>query len=229
MLQKSEGPLQLGTDPESGLPVYFKIGPFGYYLQRGENGKGKDKPKRVKLPEEFDPEDLRLETALKLLSLPRPLGKHPESGKSVRAGLGRFGPYVVHDGTYASLTNSVQLLEIELEEALKLLKTSGKKKTSRSSKTIKELGEHPADGTPVRVMNGRFGPFIRHGKLNASIPKNRDPEEIELEEAMELLEAKKKRKKKKKRTRKKAASAAKKSAGAKSSKKNKKKKPSSKS
>jgi len=114
MLQKSEGPLQLGTDPESGLPVYFKIGPFGYYLQRGENGKGKDKPKRVKLPEEFDPEDLRLETALKLLSLPRPLGKHPESGKSVRAGLGRFGPYVVHDGTYASLKNSVQLLEIEL-------------------------------------------------------------------------------------------------------------------
>jgi DNA topoisomerase-1 len=200
MKQKSEGPQKLGVDPETGLTVYIKLGPFGPYVQKGENDNDGKKPKRIKLMEDMSMEKVTLEKALDLLQLPRELGNHPETGKVVKAGLGRFGPYIVHDGKFASLKDPHNVLDVTLEIAIEILAASPDRKGGASQKSLRDLGEHPEDGNPVRIMTGRYGPYIKHNKLNASIPNRFDPQAITLEEALELLEKKKAKKKSKQTT-----------------------------
>ncbi|MEZ4718826.1 MAG: type I DNA topoisomerase [Caldilineaceae bacterium] len=203
LAQKSDGPEILGEDPATGLQVLLKAGPYGPYVQLGgDEENGKKKPKRVSLLKGMEPADVDLELALKLLSLPRPLGEHPETGKDVKAGVGRFGPYVVHDGTFASIKAPDDVLTIELDRALDLLAQKAKSRGGSKS-VLKALGEHPAEGGPVDVLDGRYGPYVKHAKINATLPKDVKPEDVTMEMAVQLLAEKKASKKKKGGTRKK--------------------------
>ena len=187
--QKSDGPTVLGEHPESEVPVLLKVGPYGPYVQLGEEEEGsKKKPKRVSLLKGMEAGDMTLDLALQLLNLPRALGEHPETGKSVRASVGRYGPYIVHDGMYASLKKEDSVLEVELPRALELLELAAARKGKRgggaSAKSVlKELGEHP-DGGPVQVLDGRYGPYVKHNKINATLPKEMKPEDVTLEQAL---------------------------------------------
>ena len=189
--QKLDGPQLLGTDPETEQPILLKSGPYGPYVQLGEEGNGKKKPKRASLLKGMDPAQVNLDLALRLLSLPRLLGEHPETGKPVQAGVGRFGPYIVHDGAYVSLKAPDNVLDIELQRALQVLagaadrKARGGGRTSRSSaKTVlKALGEHPAGG-PIQVLDGRYGPYVNYNKVNVTLPKEVKPEDVTLEQAL---------------------------------------------
>ncbi len=182
--RKQQGPQSLGEHPEEGLPIVVKVGPFGPYLQMGEQTEDNGKPKRVSIPKDMDPESVTLEMAVDLLSLPRRLGLHPEDGKVVNAGIGRFGPYVQHAKTYKSLTKEDSVLTIGLDRAVELLKQVNRK----GATPIRELGEHPEDKEPVEVYEGRYGPYVKHGKINATIPKEHDPMTVTLEEAIAWLE-----------------------------------------
>jgi DNA topoisomerase I len=184
---KREGPDVLGHHPETGEPIFILTGRFGPYVQLGEGTEG-EKPKRASLPKGITPEQMTLERAVGLLSLPRTLGKHPETGKEVRAGIGRFGPYVVHEGDFRSLPPEDDVLTVELPRALELL--SQPKAAARGPKPLRELGSHPGDGEPVVIFQGRYGPYVKHGDTNATLPKGVSPEEVTLEQALELLEQK---------------------------------------
>ncbi len=179
----------LGEDPESGLLVYVKTGRFGPYVQLGD-AEDTDKPKLASLPKGQDPEALDLERALQLLSLPRDVGKHPETDKMITAGLGRYGPFVLHDGLYANLPSAEDIFTIGLNHAVTLLAEKAKSGGRRGAQALKELGEHPELGGPVNVMSGRYGPYIKHGKINATLPKDKEPETITMEEAVALIAAK---------------------------------------
>ena len=160
-------------------------GRYGPYVQVGD-GEGEGKPDRASLLKDMKPEDVDLELALRLLELPRPLGDHPETGKVIKAGVGRYGPFVVHDGTFASLRKNDHVLDIELDRAVELLEQK-KNKKSRKSNVIKELGDHPENGKKVRVMTGRYGPYIKYGKTNISLPDDFDPEEVNMDVAVQLI------------------------------------------
>lgn len=193
--QGGSEPASLGTDPASGQSVYLKEGPFGPYVQLGGDD-SPQKPARVSLPKGLTPEQLDLPTALALLALPRSLGTHPESGKPVKVGIGRFGPYVVHETSFASLKKDDDVLRIGLERALELLaeKSSragrGRAGGSGTVGAIAILGPHPDDGEPVAVMPGRYGPYVKHGKTNATLPKDMEPDKVTMEQAVALLAAK---------------------------------------
>ena len=183
-----EGPSSLGKDPKSGEDVYLLTGRFGPYVQLGEVTETNKKPPRTSLLRGMKSEDVDLALALKLLSLPRNLGNHPDSGKEIKAGVGRFGPYVVHDGTFKSLTKDDNILEIDLTRAVALL-AEAKEKPKKAAE-LKSLGNHPTKGDPISVMNGRYGPYIKYGKLNVSLPKKEDPEQLTLEKALTYIEEK---------------------------------------
>lgn len=196
--QKTAGPEELGIHPEAGVPIYVMAGQYGPYVQLGEVSEENKKPKRSSLPKGVTPENLTLEYAVGLLSLPRHLGDHPETGAKIKASLGRFGPYVVHDQgkegkDYRSLKAGDDVLTIELGRALELLaqpkRGRGSKKGS-TKKPLRELGEHPADGEPVNIYDGPYGNYVKHGKINASVPEDKPMEELTLAEAVELLAAK---------------------------------------
>lgn len=184
------GPEVLGQEPETGRDVVVKEGPYGPYVERADE---EAKPKRVSLPPGMAVEDVDLETALALLALPRELGAHPETTKPVRAGIGRFGPYVVHDGVFASLTKQDDVLEVDLARGLELLAAKAARQAKgggarRSGGTVlKDLGPHPETGEPVAVLDGRYGPYVRHGKTNASLPKGADAADVTLEQALAWL------------------------------------------
>jgi DNA topoisomerase I len=188
--QSEQGPESLGLEPESGQPVYLLSGRFGPYVQLGEVTESNKKPKRVSLPKGMKEAEVELETALKLLSLPRTLGNHPETGKEIKAGLGRFGPYVVHDGTFQSLGKDDDVLEVGLERAVELLKKKSQKQKAKTSSVIKDMGEHPENGEKIQIMTGRYGPYIKYGKKNISIPRNRDPESLDLGAVLDLIKQK---------------------------------------
>ena len=179
----------LGTDPETGLEVTLRTGRFGPYVQLGESN-GEEKPKRASIPKGTDPEHIDLERALALLALPREVGLHPETGKPIVAGFGRYGPYVQHDGKYASLSAPEEVFEIGINRAVSLLAEKAANRRPRASSVVKELGDHPQLGGKVQVLSGRYGPYVRHGKVNATLPKDRDPEQVTLQEAVELIAAK---------------------------------------
>jgi DNA topoisomerase-1 len=182
----NEGKL-LGTDPETGLDITLRSGRFGPYVQLGENGE--EKPKRASIPKGFDLDSIDLERALSLLSLPRAVGAHPENGKPITAGFGRFGPYVQHDGKYASLSGPDEVFSVGINRAVSLLAEKAASRGRRGPSVIKDLGAHPDGGGAVQVLSGRYGPYVKHGKINATLPKDRDPEEVTLAEAVELIAA----------------------------------------
>ncbi|MEX1062902.1 MAG: type I DNA topoisomerase [Balneolaceae bacterium] len=181
---EKKGPESLGKHPETGEDVFVLTGRFGPYVQLGEVTDENKKPKRVSLLKGMKPEDVDMDLALQLLELPRTLGTHPETGKDVKAGVGRYGPFVLHDGTFKSLTKDDNVLTVELSRAVELLK---QKKTKRSSSEIKELGEHPENSNKIRVMDGRYGPYLKYGKKNVSLPGNVKPEEVTLDQAVEII------------------------------------------
>lgn len=178
----------LGTDPETGLEVTLRTGRFGPYVQLGE-GNGKEKPKRASIPKGADPDSLELSHALALLALPREVGAHPETGKPIVAGFGRYGPYVQHDGKYASLSSPEEVFEVGLNRAVSLLAEKAANHRPRGASVIKEIGEHPELGGKVQVLSGRYGPYVKHGKVNATLPKDIEPEQTTLEQAVELIAA----------------------------------------
>jgi len=184
---EKQGPQSLGRHPETGEDIFLLTGRFGPYVQLGEVSEENKKPKRVSLLQAMKPEHVDLALALRLLDLPRLLGSHPETGKEVRAGVGRYGPFVVHDGTFKSLTRNDDLLTVELDRALELL---SQKSNSRRSSALKELGTDPKSGNDIRVMDGRYGPYLKIGKKNVSLPKGVTPEEVTLEQAMEIIQSK---------------------------------------
>jgi DNA topoisomerase I len=162
------------------------IGPFGPYLQLGEAGPEGEKPKRVSIPKGTDPQSVTFDHALQLLGLPRDLGPHPETGKPVKAGIGRFGPYVFHEGTYKSLRKEHNVLSVDLSTAVELLKQA---RTRSGPAPLKELGVHPADNQPVRLYEGRYGPYVRHGDKGtiASVPKETPLDQVDLPLALRLI------------------------------------------
>ena len=179
----------LGTDPETGFEVTLRTGRFGPYVQLGD-GSGEEKPKRASIPKGTVPEHIDLSRALALLALPREVGLHPETGKPILAGFGRYGPYVQHDGKYASLSAPEEVFEIGINRAVSLLAEKAANRRPRASSVVKELGEHPEGGGKVQVLSGRYGPYVKHGKVNATLPKDRDPEQVSLQEAVELIAGK---------------------------------------
>lgn len=192
--RKIQGPQSLGTHPESGKPVYVLVGSYGPYVQLGEvTTDDKTKPKRVSLPKGLKPEEVTLEKATALLSLPRTLGNHPETGGRIQANLGRFGPFIVHEESkdkkdYRSVKAPDDVTTIMLERALEILKQPKATRGSRrSAEPLKVLGKHPDDGNPVAVYHGPYGHYVKHGKTNAGLPKDRNFEEITLDEALKLL------------------------------------------
>jgi DNA topoisomerase-1 len=185
------GERELGTDPETGHVVKQLSGRFGPYVQVDSAVEG-EKPKRASLPKGVDPSAVDLELALKLLSLPREIGLHPETGKPVTAAIGRYGPYVHHDRTYVNLKSWEDVFTTGLNHAVALIADKAK---SRSAPTaLKDLGAHPDDGEPVRILDGRYGPYVKHLRTNASLPKGVEPDSVTMEQAVELLAARARKK-----------------------------------
>lgn len=179
----------LGVDPESGENVLLKSGRFGPYVQLGEG----PEPKRSSLPKGWTPGTLTLDQALQLLSLPRIVGDHPETGKSISAGIGRYGPFILHDGTYANLPDVEEVFTVGLNRAVDLLaaKAAGGgrfgKGGSRGTPAAIKTFEH--DDGPISVRDGRYGPYVNQGKVNATLPKTIAPADVTLEQAIELIKA----------------------------------------
>ena len=183
----SNGPKELGLDPATGLMVTLRKGPYGYYVQLGEpegEGKAKTKPKRASLAKGTDPATVDLEIALGLLALPRDIGTHPESGELIQAGLGRYGPYIKHGGIFISLKGDDDVLSIGMNRACELIAESPKKAQPKA------IGEHPKDGKPITLRAGRFGPYVQHGTIRATLPKGTAEDDVTLDQAVELIAAK---------------------------------------
>ena len=181
------GDRELGTDPETGQTVFLKSGRFGPFVQLGEE----EKPKRASLPKGWSPETMDLEKGLRLLRLPREVGNHPEDGGVILAGIGRYGPFVQHAGVYANLQGVDEVFEVGVNRAVTLLaeKKAGGRGGRGVAAALRELGPHPVDGAPVRILAGRYGPYVKHGAVNANIPGGEDPETLTLETATALLAA----------------------------------------
>lgn len=218
--QKIEGPDKLGLHPETGEPIYLKTGPYGPYVQLGDKTEENKKPKQVSLPKEVKQEEATLEMAVGLLSLPRLLGVHPETEGKIKAAIGRFGPYVVHEfkdeaekklkKDYRSLKKEDDILTIDYDRAMELLAQPKRSRgAGNKKKPLRELGLHPEDQEPVNIYKGPYGDYIKHNKVNVGLPEGETVEGITLETAIALLAdkaASKKTKSKTKTTRKKSAS-----------------------
>ncbi len=180
----------LGED--GGDEISLRSGRFGPYVQRGEVTEDNKKPPRASLPKGWSPDDMDLEKALQLLSLPREIGPHPEDGEPVEAGIGRYGPFVKHGKTYANLPSVDEVWEVGMNRAVELIAQKRAKGPGRGStaKPLKELGEHPEKGGALNVMEGRYGPYVKWEKVNATLPKEMDPESVTLAQAVELVDAK---------------------------------------
>ena len=174
----------LGTDPATGLAVSLKKGPYGHYLQLGEGDNG-TKPKRVALPRGMKPADVDLDTALRLLALPRDIGRHPDTGEPITAGIGRFGAYLKHGTQFASVADDDDVLTIGLNRAVTLL-AEAKSGGRRGPQLLRELGPHP-DGGTIGLYRGRYGPYVSHNGVIASLPKGADSDAFPLDRAIELL------------------------------------------
>ncbi len=181
-------PRALGTDPYTGEEITLRSGRFGPYVQRGDGREAK----RASLPKGWSVETIDHEKALALLSLPRDVGKHPETGKMISAGIGRYGPFVLHDGTYANLDSVEDVFSIGLNRAVSLIaEKKAKGPGGRSTPAaLKDLGDHPDGGGKITVRDGRYGPYVNWGKVNATLPKGKEPMSVTVEEALELIAAK---------------------------------------
>lgn len=181
----ADGPTVLGTDPETGEEISLRSGRFGPYVQRGD---GKD-AKRASLPKGWKPDTTSLERAISLLSLPREVGLHPETGKPISASIGRYGPFLLHDGAYANLESVEDVFTVGLNRAVALIaekQARGGKSGRAGATALKELGDHPSGG-PITVREGRYGPYVNWGKVNATLPRGKDPQSVTVEEALALI------------------------------------------
>ncbi|WP_310448198.1 type I DNA topoisomerase [Thiobacillus sp.] len=187
----AEGDNILGQDPASGLDVKLLSGRFGPYVQIGEMPEDKKapKPRRASWPKEIPLDQATLELALKFLSLPREVGHHPTTGLPIIANNGRFGPYLLHDGKFKSIPKIDSVYEIDLPRALEVLVMERAPRGADSAAVLKTLGPHPDDGKDITVRSGRYGPYVKHGSTNATLPKDITPEEVTMEEALSLLAA----------------------------------------
>jgi DNA topoisomerase-1 len=195
--EKQRGPTAIGMHPEEGLPIYLKRGPRGPYLQLGEVTEDGKKPKYCSVPNFISTDSLDLPVALELLALPRQLGKHPLTGKVVNAGIGMFGPYVTHDKVFAGFDRKTHqfehdgetynVLNVPMDVAVEMLRNTRRKSAPVA---LKELGPHPEDQAPVQIFEGRYGPYVKHGSVNATLPKETDPGSVTIEQALQLLAAK---------------------------------------
>ena len=178
----------LGQDPETGQNVTRRIGRFGPYLQLGETVEG-EKPQRASIPRNTNPATIELEQALRLLSLPREVGVHPETHTPIVANFGRFGPFILHDGVYANLESPEDVFTIGLNHAVDLLAQKRAKGPSNRARpgALKDLGPHPAGGGNIQIMAGRYGAYVKHDKINATLPKDKTPETLTVDEAVALL------------------------------------------
>ncbi len=184
----SNEPVELGKDPHTGEDITLRTGRFGPYVQSGD---GKE-AKRASLPKGWKPDEIDHEKALALLSLPRDIGAHPESGKMISAGIGRYGPFVLHDGTYANLESVEDVFSIGLNRAVTVIAekaTKGGGRGRSAPAALKALGDHP-DGGEITVRDGRYGPYVNWAKVNATLPKGKDPQSVTLEEALQLISEK---------------------------------------
>jgi DNA topoisomerase-1 len=198
LAQNGDGPAEastpdgklLGYDPDTGLAVTLRTGRFGPYVQLGEGSKD-EKPKRASVPSGVDPNGVDLERALQLLSLPRLVGNHPETGKPITAAIGRYGPFVQHDGMYANLPSAEEVFTVGINRAVVLLaekKAGAAKRFQRAAPTVlKELGEHPAEGGMMQILSGRYGPYVKYGDINATLPRGKDPAALTVEDAVQLI------------------------------------------
>ncbi|MFA5581251.1 MAG: type I DNA topoisomerase [Paracoccaceae bacterium] len=186
----AQGDRVLGED--AGDEISLRTGRFGPYVQRGEATEDNKKPPRASLPKGWAAEDIDLEKALMLLSLPREIGPHPEDGEMVEAGLGRYGPFVKHGRTYANVADADEVFTIGMNRAVELLaqKAARGSRTRSTAAPLKELGEHPDQGGAIQVLDGRYGPYVKWGKVNATLPKGTEPADVTLEMAVELIAAK---------------------------------------
>ncbi len=183
--QKINGADSIGKDPKTQKPIYVLSGRFGPYVQLGEISDEAEKPKRVSLLAGMQPEQVDLKMALDLLSLPKVLGKHPGTDKDVKAGLGRFGPYIVHEGDYRSIPKGESLFEISFTRAMELLNMP--KKGRGRAAPLKVMGKFPESEDEIQIMNGPYGPYVKCGKTNASLLENMTVEKLTVEQAIELL------------------------------------------
>ncbi|MHB8530761.1 MAG: topoisomerase C-terminal repeat-containing protein, partial [Caulobacteraceae bacterium] len=186
--EEAAGDRELGLDPATGRTIWLKTGRFGPYVEEaGET------PKRASLPKDWPPASVDLEKALRLLCLPRPVGPHPEDGAMILAGIGRYGPYVQHGKLYANLASAEEVFDIGLNRAVTVLaerRNGGRGgRGGAGGAALKELGPHPVTGQPVRVLSGRYGPYVKHEATNANLPRGADPAAVSLDEAVALLVA----------------------------------------
>jgi DNA topoisomerase-1 len=194
--QKAEGPNIIGHHPDTKEPILLLTGQYGPYVQLGTVTDENPKPKRASLPKGVAPDQLTLETAVGLLALPRLLGQHPETGAKVLAGQGRFGPYIVHDQgkagkDYRSIKGDDHVLTISFARALEMLaQPKLGRGRRRAAAPLRELGSHPADNEPVALFEGKYGPYVKHGKVSASVPKDLDLAKVQLSDAIEWIAAK---------------------------------------
>ena len=180
--------IELGADPETGEKVTRREGRFGPYLQLGEAVDG-EKPKRSSIPKGYDPSQIDLETALRFLSLPREIGIHPETGKPITTNFGRFGPFVQHDGTYATLEFRRRSVHGRHQPRRRPPRTEERTGARARPGALKDLGAHPDGGGNVQIMSGRYGPYVKYGTINATLPRDKTPETLTLDEAIALLAA----------------------------------------
>ena len=180
------GDRQLGMDPATGHEVWLKTGRFGPYVELLA-----DPSKRASLPKDWPPGTVDLDRALRLLNLPREVGPHPEDGGMIVAGVGRYGPYVQHNGVYANLANADEVFDVGLNRAVAVLaeRAAGNGRARRTAGSLRELGPHPVSGEAIRVLAGRYGPYVKHGDTNANLPRGADPQTITIEEATALISA----------------------------------------
>ena len=191
---QEQGPLSIGKYPETNQEIYVLTGRYGPYVQLGEVTEDKPKPKRSSLPRGISPQSITLDQAITLISLPKELGKHPESKEPIMLNQGRFGPYISHDGDNRSLKKDDSIFTMTFERSLEIL--AEEKRSRRGSKLVRDLGKHPKDEKPVAIYDGRYGLYIKYGTKNVKFPEDKDAEKITLEEALELIAAKKTTKKK---------------------------------
>jgi DNA topoisomerase-1 len=185
---------ELGMD--DGDKIWIHKGRFGPYAQRGEVTEENKKPNRQSVPKEWPPEDVTLETAVKLLSLPRLIGTHPEDGVNVFANIGRYGPYIKHaestserGGTNANLEGLDDVFTVGMNHAVQLLaeKVASRGNRGGAAKTLKSLGDHPDEGGPIDIVEGKYGPYVKWEKVNATLPKDSDPEALTIQQAVDLI------------------------------------------
>ncbi len=179
----SMGSQSIGDYPGSDEPMLLKRGPYGPYLQLGPDTDDGPKPKRTSLPRGVSPADVTPELAAGLLSLPRPLGEHPDSGKQIEAGIGRFGPFVKHGSLFASLPKDQDVLQVQFDTALELIR-----RKEERNRPLRVIGEHPQSGESVEVRTGRYGPYLTDGARNASLPKDTDVDSLDMKQSLALLE-----------------------------------------